>query len=250
MSVKDKVSPLEWEVRTNLAASYRLAAMHRMTDHIYTHFSARVPGAEEHFLINAFGQTFDEVTPSSLVKVDIEGRIILDETGLGINPAGYVIHSAIHAARPDVGCVMHTHTAAGVAVAAQENGLLMISQHSMRFHNRLSYHDYEGVALDMAEQERLVADLGRNNAMILRNHGLLVCGVDVPDAFDALYYLERACQIQLGALAGGAKILTPPDEIAEKVAHQFDKPDRVSRFRQWPAMIRMLQRAHPDFPLS
>ncbi|MFT0544948.1 class II aldolase/adducin family protein [Allopusillimonas ginsengisoli] len=242
MSIQSEVSPQEWAVRKELAAAYKLAFLHRMSDHIYTHISACVPGGEEHFLINAYGLTFDEITPESLVKVDLEGKVILDTTGLGINPAGYVIHSAIHGARHDVGCVMHTHTAAGVAVSTQERGLQMISQHAMRFHQRLSYHAYEGVALDMDEQERLVADLGSTNAMVLQNHGLLVCGVDVADAFDAMYYLERACQIQVNALAGGEKIIKPSAAVAEKVARQFDNPDRVSRAKQWPAMLRLLER--------
>lgn len=242
MSIQAQVSPQEWVIRKDLAAAYQLAFLHRMTDHIYTHISARVPGVEDHFLINAFGLTFDEVTPESLVKVDLNGTVILDETGMGINPAGYVIHSAIHGARHDVGCVMHTHTAAGVAVSAQEHGLLMLSQHAMRFHRRLSYHDYEGVALDMDEQKRLIADLGSTNAMILRNHGLLVCGEDVADAFDAMFYLERACQIQVNALAGGTKVIEPSSAIAEKVALQFDKRERLSRAKQWPAMLRILER--------
>ncbi|NYT84435.1 class II aldolase/adducin family protein [Pollutimonas harenae] len=245
MSIQSEISPEEWAVRKDLAAAYQLAFLHRMTDHIYTHISARVPGDEAHFLINAYGLTFDEITPESLVKVDLEGRIILDETRLGINPAGYVIHSAIHGVRHDAACVMHTHTAAGVAVSAQERGLLMLSQHAMRFHERLSYHDYEGVALDLDEQKRLIADLGSTNAMILRNHGLLVCGADVADAFDAMYYLERACQIQVHALAGGMKIIEPSAAVAEKVARQFDKSDRPSRAKQWPAMLRMLERNKP-----
>ncbi len=202
-SIKDQVSAEEWAVRVDLAAAYNLAVAMRMTDHIYTHISARVPGDEPHFLINAYGLTFDEITASNLVKVNIDGEILLDRTGLGINPAGFVIHSAIHRARHDAACVMHTHTAAGIAVSAQQTGLLMISQHAMRFHRRLAYHDYEGVALDMDEQQRLVADLGPHNAMILRNHGLLACGASVPDAFDAMFYLERACQAQVAALAGG-----------------------------------------------
>lgn len=242
MSIQSQVSSQEWAVRVDLAAAYQLAFMHRMTDHIYTHISARVPGIEEHFLINAYGLTFDEITPESLVKVNLEGKVIQDETGLGINPAGYVIHSAIHGARHDVGCVMHTHTAAGVAVSAQKCGLLMLSQHAMRFHRRISYHDYEGVALDMDEQQRLIADLGTTSAMILRNHGLLVCGADVAEAFDAMFYLERACQIQVQALASGVDVIEPSDEIAEKVARQFDKADRPSRAKQWPAMLRLLER--------
>src|SRR5688500_7170244 len=158
-SVRDRVSSEEWDMRVNLAACYRLAAHFRMTDLIYTHISARVPGPEHHFLINAFGLLWDEISASTLVKVTLDGEIVDDPTGNGINRAGYVIHSAVHRARPDVGCVMHTHTQAGIAVAAQEQGLLALSQHAMRFWNGLAYHDYEGLALELDEQARLVRDL-------------------------------------------------------------------------------------------
>lgn len=246
-SIKNQVSAEEWAVRQNLAAAYNLAVVMRMTDHIYTHISARVPGDQPHFLINAYGLMFDEITASNLVKVNIDGEILLDQTGLGINPAGFVIHSAIHRARHDAVCVMHTHTAAGIAVSAQEAGLLMISQHAMRFHKRVAYHDYEGVALDMDEQERLVADLGSHSAMILRNHGLLVCGTSVPDAFDAMFYLERACQAQVGALAGGLPLVIPPEAVAEKVGRQFERPNRPSRDKHWPPLLRLLQRIRPEY---
>src|SRR5690606_35460063 len=155
------------------------------------------------------------------VKVTLAGDIVDDPLGLGINRAGYVIHSAVHGARADVGCVIHTHTAAGMAVAAQEHGLLPISQHAMRFSGRLAYHDYEGLALELDEQRRLVRDLGPHNAMILRNHGLLTCGAGVAQAFDLMYYLERACQTQVQALAGGARVRIAAPEVAAKVAHQF-----------------------------
>lgn len=201
-SVRDRVSPEEWEVRVNLAAAYRLAALKRWTDHIYTHFSARVPGPDEHFLINAFGLWFDEITASNLVKVD-------DPTGLGINYAGYVIHSAIHAARHDLKAVLHTHTRDGIAVSAQKGGLLPISQHSIGFSGRVAYHGYEGVALDLDERERLVADLGDKSVMILRNHGLLAAGVSVEHAFQQLQTLEYACNIQIAAQAAGNAELAP-----------------------------------------
>ncbi len=246
-SIKDQVSAEEWAVRVDLAAAYNLAVEMRMTDHIYTHISARVPGAQPHFLINAYGLMFNEITASNLVKVDIDGGILLDQTGLGINPAGFVIHSAIHRVRHDAARVMHTHTAAGIAVSAQEAGLLMISQHAMRFHNRIGYHDYEGVALDMDEQQRLIADLGPHSAMILRNHGLLVCGASVPDAFDAMFYLERACQAQVAALAGGLPLVTPSAAVAEKVGRQFDRLDRPSRHKHWPPLLRLLQRIRPEY---
>ena len=245
-SIKDAVSPEEWTLRLDLAAAYQAAAMLRMTDHIYTHFSARVPGGEDAFLINPYGLTFDEITASNLVKVDQNGKELLDQTGMGVNPAGFVIHGAIHQARHDAVCVMHTHTVAGVAVSAQQHGLLMISQHAMRFHGRVGYHDYQGVVLDEFERPQLLASLGRHNALILRNHGLLVCGASVADAFDMLYYLERACQAQVAALAGGAALIIAPDSVAERVAAQFERPARPSRDKHWPPLLRMVQRAHPE----
>lgn len=245
--VKERVSAEEWEQRVALAACYRLAAAHRMTDMIYTHISARVPGPDEHFLINAYGLLFDEITASSLVKVDIKGEILEDETGLGINPAGYVIHSAVHAARHDVQCVMHTHTSAGLAVAAQKHGLLPLTQHSMRFWNRIAYHDYEGIALDLDEQQRLTADLGDKEAMILRNHGLLTVGPSVRAAFDAMYYLERSCQAQVAAMAGNAELVIPPPEVCEKVARQFQRANRPAETRDWPALLRMLDRTDTSY---
>jgi len=244
-SVRSLVSDEEWALRKDLAAAYNAAALLRMTDHIYTHFSARVPGAEDEFLINAYGLTFDEITASSLVKVNGEGDVLLDRTGLGINPAGFNIHSAIHRHRKDAKCVMHTHTSAGIAVSAQEQGLLMISQHAMRFHEGLAYHDYHGIVLDAFEQPILLESLGDKDAMILRNHGLLVCGRDVPDAFDNLYYLERACQAQVAALAGSAKLVVPKQDVAQRTAGQFANPNRVSRFKHWAPILRMVERANP-----
>ena len=242
-----RVTGAEWATRVDLAACYRIAAHFRMTDLIYTHISARVPDADGHFLINAYGLLFDEITASNLVKVTQAGEVIEDETGLGINPAGYVIHSAIHAARDDVGCVMHTHTGAGLAVAAQQQGLLPLTQHAMRFAGCLSYHDYEGIALDLPEQQRLVRDLGTRNAMILRNHGLLTCGATVREAFDLMYYLERACQAQVGAMAAGAELVVPPPAVAQKVARQFARPGRTAPETGWAALLRMLDRADPSY---
>ena len=242
-----KMSATERRVRTDLAACYRLVAHFRMTDLIYTHISARLPGREPRFLINAYGLLFEEITASSLVTVTQDGRIVDDPTSLGINPAGFVIHSAIHRARHDVGCVIHTHTAAGLAVAAQKRGLLPLSQHAMRFTGCLAYHDYEGVALDMGEQKRLVRDLGRRDAMILRNHGLLTCGATTADAFDRMYYLDRACQAQVGAMGGGAVLSIPPPAVARKVARQFARPDRISTGKAWTALLRLLDRADPSY---
>ena len=242
-----RVSAAEWATRTDLAACYRIAAHFRMTDLVYTHISARVPGADGHFLINAYGLLFEEITASNLAKVTLAGEVIEDETGLGINPAGYVIHSAIHGARHDVGCVMHTHTGAGLAVAAQRQGLLPLTQHAMRFAGGLAYHEYEGIALDLDERERLILDLGTHNAMILRNHGLLTCGATVRVAFDLMYYLERACQAQVGAMGAGAELVIPPAAVAQKVARQFARPGRTAPDTQWAAMLRLLDRTDPSF---
>ena len=242
-----RYDPEEWAVRVDLAACYRLAAHFGMTDLIYTHISARVPGAHAHFLINAYGLLFDEIRASTLVKVTLQGEVVDDPPGLGINPAGFVIHGAVHGARHDVGCVMHTHTTAGLAVAAQRHGLLPLTQHAMRFTGALAYHDYEGIALEADEQARLVADLGTRNAMILRNHGLLVCAPTVHDAFDLMAHLERACQAQVAALGGNADVVTPPPEVAAKVAAQFARPGRQAPANAWSALLRMLDKRDPSY---
>ena len=244
---KRKMSAAERRVRTDLAACYRLVAHFRMTDLIYTHISARLPGREPRFLINPYGLLFEEITASSLVTVTHDGKIVDDPTGIGINPAGFVIHSAIHRARHDVGCVIHTHTAAGLAVAAQKDGLLPLSQHAMRFTGCLAYHDYEGVALEMDEQQRLVRDLGKRDAMILRNHGLLACGETVSAAFDLIYYLERACQAQVGAMGGGAALSIPPPAVARRVARQFARRGPTSPGKAWLALLRLLDRVDPSY---
>jgi ribulose-5-phosphate 4-epimerase/fuculose-1-phosphate aldolase len=246
-AVKERVSAGEWDTRVDLAACYRLAAHYRMTDLIYTHISARVPGPEHHFLINAFGLLWDEISASTLVKVTLDGEIVDDPTGTGINRAGYVIHSAVHRARPDLTCVMHTHTAAGIAVSAQDQGLLPLSQHAMRFTNSIGYHDYEGLALELDEQARLTRDLGSHKVMILRNHGLLACGESVAEAFDLMYYLERACQSQINAMAGGAKLRLPPPAVAEKVAGQFKKLPYKVKKTEWKALLRMLDKTDPSY---
>jgi ribulose-5-phosphate 4-epimerase/fuculose-1-phosphate aldolase len=246
-SLRKRVSEAEWETRVELAACYRLAAAYRMTDMIYTHISARVPGTDNHFLINAYGMLFDEITASSLVTVTLDGAIVEDETGLGINHAGYVIHSAVHGARHDVGCVMHSHAGAGLAVAAQKEGLLPLTQHAMRFTGCLSYHDYEGIALELDERARLIRDLGSNNAMILRNHGLLTCGPRIRDAFDLMYYLDCACRAQVAAMAGGAKLIIPPPEVAKKVAAQFQREGRKAPDTGWAALLRQLDRTDPSY---
>ena len=240
-------SAAERRIRIDLAACYRMVAYYRMTDLIYTHISARVPGRSPRFLINPYGLMFEEITASNLVTVTLDGAVVDDPSGLGINPAGFVIHSAIHRARHDVACVIHTHTAAGLAVAAQKRGLLPLTQHAMRFTDRIAYHDYEGVALDLPEQRRLVRDLGQRNVMILRNHGLLACGATVAEAFDLIYYLERACQAQIGAMAGGAALSIPAPAVARKVARQFARPGRAAPGNAWTALLRLLDRSDPSY---
>lgn len=238
----------ERQARIELAAAYRVAARLRFTDHLATHFSVRVPGTEDHFLINPYGLTFDEVCASNLVKVDVSGEVVHDPTGLGINRAGFVIHSALHKARPGVHCVLHTHTAAGIGVSAQEDGLLMASQHAMLFYGHLSYHEYEGVATELDEQARLVRDLGASNAMILRNHGLLTCGASIAEAFTLLYYLERACAAQIAAQAGGARLRAVPQSVAAKVGGLIGSA-RWPQLAQsnWDAFVREQDRADPSY---
>ncbi|GAA0496360.1 class II aldolase/adducin family protein [Tatumella terrea] len=235
----------EARIRRDLSLAYRLAAKLKFTDHIYTHFSARVPGEEEHFLINPYGLLFEEITPENLTKIDVDGHIIDDPTGLGINQAGYVIHSAIHRARPDLKVILHTHTRDGAAVSAQRDGLLPLSQHALSFYSRITYHDYEGVALDLDEQQRLVRDLGESDVMILRNHGLLAAGKNIAQAFRHLHVLERACNIQIAALAGGRdNILPAPRQAIEKVREQSarfsDGNDPVTQ-KHWDALVRWLE---------
>ncbi|MFC4270055.1 class II aldolase/adducin family protein [Sneathiella chungangensis] len=244
-SLKGKVSDEEWETRVNLAACYHLVAHYGMSDLVFTHISARVPGSDHHFLINPYGLFFDEMTASSLIKVDIDGKI-LDDTPFNINPAGYTIHSAIHAAREDVGCVLHTHTTAGMAVSAQKQGLLPISQHSMMFYGRLAYHGYEGIALDLDERERLVRDMGDSIAMILRNHGLLTVGSTVPEAFRRIFYLEKSCESQIKALAGDSELIIPSREVCEHAASQF-KISASQSGLEWPGLLRILDRKGANY---
>jgi ribulose-5-phosphate 4-epimerase/fuculose-1-phosphate aldolase len=246
-SVKDLVSAEEWQTRVDLAACYRLIAMYGWDDLVFTHVSARVPGPEEHFLINAYGLLFEEMTASSLVKVDLEGHIVM-ETSYSINPAGFTIHSAVHAARPDVGCVLHTHTRAGIAVSAQAGGLLPLSQVSLFPLVSLGYHSYEGVALNPAEKPRLVADLGQNTNLILRNHGLLTVGPSIPDAFLAMYVLETACQTQLSAQSAGVDLIRVDERILEGISAQAAQVTKgLGGQLAWPGLLRKLDRRDPGF---
>ncbi len=243
------VSAEEWKVRCDLAALYRLVAHHRMTDLIYTHISARLPGPENHFLINQYGVLFHEMRASDLVKIDYDGNIVGDQNqSRRVNAAGFCIHSAIHMARHDLVCVIHTHTAAGMAVAAQKHGLLPISQHALKFYGHLAYHGYEGIALDLDERERLVSDLGEHRAMILQNHGLLVAGRTIPEAFSNIYYLERACQAQVAALAGGTELVTPPEAVRQHTAEQFDRAGGLEHHdMMWESCLRLVEHDRPDY---
>ncbi len=242
-SLRTRVGDEEWQVRCDLAAAYQLAAHFRWTDLIFTHFTARVPGSE-YMLINPYGLLFDEITASSLVKIDKDSNVIEDVTGLGVNHAGFVIHGCVHEARPEVNCVIHTHTRAGVAVSAQKCGLLPISQHALRTYGMLTYHDYEGIALELEERARLAADLGpTSKAMILRNHGLLTVGHTVSEAFEIMYYLDTACQIQVDAMAGGMSGLQMIGKhTADKGYLQFQSEGGAEIAKGWTAMLRMLDR--------
>jgi ribulose-5-phosphate 4-epimerase/fuculose-1-phosphate aldolase len=241
------MSEAEWRVRVDLAACYRLVARNGWDDLVYTHISAAVPGAERHFLINPYGMLFGEITASSLVKVDLDGNIVGDSP-YKINPAGFTIHSAVHAARADVECVLHLHTTAGVAVSAQAEGLLPLSQTALMVHHALAYHDYEGIALDLDERERLVADLGTRNCMILRNHGTLTCGNTVAAAYARMFFLERACQMQIAAQAGGAALNLLSPAMCGRVATQVGKGYRTRMGElEWPALLRLLDREDPSY---
>ncbi len=240
------------ELRRDLAAAYRLIAHLGLDDSIFTHISARLPGPEHHFLLNAFGQRFEEVTPGSLVTVDLDGNILDDPTGMGINPAGFTIHSAVHAVRDDVVCVLHTHTVAGMAVASMEGGLLPLNQWALQFHNRLAYHDYESIALDHDERQRIQADLGDKRALILRNHGLLTAGRSVGEAFILMHNLERSCKTQVAILSSGQKPIPVSEAVAEQTAGIYEGVyDRMAcgevEMREWKAFLRLLDRRYPGW---
>ncbi|MDN7674581.1 class II aldolase/adducin family protein [Burkholderia oklahomensis] len=233
--------PAEWKLRCDLAACYRLIAMHGWDDLIFTHISARLPGSDHHFLTNPYGMMFEEITASSLVKVDQAGNKVNDSP-YPVNRAGFVIHSAVHAAREDVQCVLHTHTRAGVAVSAQRGGVLPLSQQSTFVLNSLAYHDYEGVALKDEEKPRLQADLGRATFLMLRNHGLLTVGPSIADAFLAMYLFETTCQIQIAAQHGGELIEVPPEIVATSAEAASVQTGGLGGAFVWPALIRKLER--------
>ncbi len=247
--LRDKVAPEEWAVRVDLAACYRLVAHYGWEDLVFTHITARVPGTEDQFLINPYGMFFDEITASSLVKIDIHGGKVGDSP-FPVNPAGFVIHSAIHAARHDARCVLHTHTLNGVAVSTQRAGLLPISQHAISVLASLGYHDFEGPALRDDEKPRLVADLGDKTSLILRNHGLLTVGETVAEAFVAMYYLEASCAIQVRAQSGGGELIPVPKEIIETAYAQVMAAARPRGSRGtlvWPGLLRRLDRIDPSY---
>ena len=246
-SLQGRVSPEEWKMRVDLAAAYRLVALYGWDDLVFTHLTARVPGPEHHFLINPYGMTFDEITASSLVKVSLDGQKVMDSP-FEINPAGFVIHSCIHAAREDALCVMHTHSLNGVAVSAQRDGVLAISQQSLFVLASLAYHDYEGLALRDAEKPRLVADLGSKNFLMLRNHGLLTCASTVADAFLFMYLFEAACMIQVRALAGNRELIPIATPILDGIQEAAAKVTRgLGGGLAWPGLLRKLDRKNPGY---
>jgi ribulose-5-phosphate 4-epimerase/fuculose-1-phosphate aldolase len=236
----------ERDVRVQLAACYRLVARFGMDDLVFTHISARVPGTTDHFFINPYGLHFSEITASSLVKIDLDGNLV-ENSNHDVNQAGFVIHSAVHAARHDVECVLHTHTRAGVAISCLAEGLLPLNQFSLQFFNRIGYHDYEGIALDLDERQRLVADLGDKRILVLRNHGLLTAGRTIPEAFSLMYYLDQSCRIQLDVMASGGRALRVADATGEKVARQFERNGVPAGQREWPALLRMLDREDASY---
>jgi ribulose-5-phosphate 4-epimerase/fuculose-1-phosphate aldolase len=247
-SVRDRVSEEEWQMRVDLAACYRLVAHYGWDDILFTHNSARIPNTDHHFLINPLGLKFEEITASSLIKIDCDGNKIM-ESPFGYIKAGFTIHSAIHMNREDAVCVMHTHTMEGMAVSAQKDGLLMLNQKSLCFYNRLAYHDYEGIADDLEERDRLAADLGTLKSMMLWNHGLLTVGDSVANAFILHKRLNDACQLQLMAQAGGGELRIVDEETCEKTAQQFEQnySSGKNAVLQWDALKRMLDRIDPSY---
>ena len=267
--VRRSVSDVEWATRVDLAACYRLVALYGMTDLIYNHISARIPGRHDHYLINPYGMLYDEITASSLVKIDVEGQTVLQpDHGYNVNVAGFYLHAPVHKARPEVQCILHTHTRAGTAVSALEEGLMPLSQTAMRFHGQLAYHDFEGPAINGAECERIVVDLGNKNAMVLRNHGLLVCGGSIPQTFNRMYWLEQACRIQIDVLASGRTLHMPTERAIDNTVTCFagteitllneaaTSPVTAKVVPQgsggygrleWPALLRRLDRLNPGY---
>jgi ribulose-5-phosphate 4-epimerase/fuculose-1-phosphate aldolase len=247
-SRRDQFTPEEWQTRVDLAAAYRLVALFHWDDLVFTHISARVPGTEDQFLINPYGLMFEEMTASSLVKVDLQGNK-LEDSPFPVNPAGFTIHSAIHSARHDAACVLHTHSINGIAVSAQKEGVLPLSQHSIFVLSSLAYHDYEGVALRDDEKPRLVRDLGDKNYLMLRNHGLLTVAPTIADAFLAMYFFEAVCTIQVRAQAGGGELVRVHPEIISTATQQAKTVTRGqgAGALSWPGLMRRLDRHMPGY---
>jgi ribulose-5-phosphate 4-epimerase/fuculose-1-phosphate aldolase len=252
MNIQEKqpssVASAEWQQRVELAACYRLLAHFRMTDLIYTHSSARVPGEPGHFLINPYGWCWEEITASSLVKINVQGEKV-DNSPHPVNRAGFVIHSAVHMARHDAACVIHTHTKAGMAVSCLKQGVLPLNQMAMQFYGRVGIHEYEGIASDLDERKRVIADLGNNRALLLRNHGLLTVGRSVAEAFQLMYYLNFVCEVQIAAQSMSSELVMPSREVCERTAAQYDRAefDKKELDLEWAAHIRMLDKIDPSY---
>ena len=248
---REQMTEAEWQARVDLAAAYRLVDMFGWTDLLGTHLSVRVPDAKDQFLINPYGLLFEEITASSLIKVDEEGNV-LSPTEYDVNPAGFVIHSAVHMAQPDIACVMHTHTAAGTGVATQKDGILPLTQHALAVIATTSYHDYEGIATDLDERERIVRDLGDNRVLVLRNHGLLTVGRTVGEAFVWMYRAERACRMQLACQQAGVELVQIPKDVQDITIERNREANapgghRPVGIREWPALLRKLDRADQSY---
>lgn len=244
-SIRNRISPEEWQARVDLAACYRLVAHHGWTDLILNHISLRVPGTEDQFLLNPFGLLYDQITASSLVKIDIDGNL-LQESPYPVNQAGFVIHGAIHRARHDLNCVLHTHTIAGQAVSALDCGLLPLHQGALAFYNRIGFHDFEGIALDVDEQTRIVDHLGPHKVLILRNHGLLTAGETVAEAFMQMFFLEKCCATQMQILASNQPYKLIPKDVCEHTVKQFGKGGSLSA-RSWPALVKQMDALDPSY---
>ena len=246
-SIREKASAEQWAKRVDLAAAYRLVHLYGMDEMIANHISARVPGKDGVFYINPYGMLYEQMRASCFIELDLDGNVVFNPTEHGINQAGFVLHSAVHRARHDVDCVIHTHTLAGMAVSAMKCGLLPLAQTAMRFID-VGYHDYEGVALNLEEQARVVRDLGNRDAMILRNHGLLVCGPSIPEAFNNIFRLERACQLLVMALSCNTELSMPPRDLIEATSRLY-QPGVRRRFgvMEWPALLKKLDSIDPSF---
>ncbi len=240
------MAPAEWQARVDTAACYRLIAREGMTDMIFTHVTTRVPDSPDHLLINPYGYFFEEVRASNLVKFDLDGRVV-EDTPHTINPVGHTFHTWVHRARPDVACVIHTHSEAGLALSALACGLLPITQHAMRFKDRVAYHHYDAVNPSPAELDALVAALGDKPVMVMHNHGLLACGRTVAEAFHYIHYLESCCRIQLAVMQTGQPLAIPPARIIDKAARYFQQNRSIPGSREWPALLRLLDREQPDY---